>query len=98
LPAKAALKKNKSALKRARQTEKRTLNNRSTKSMIKTLIKKVESEVASKSRENAEKALIEASSAIDKAGKKGVLHRNTASRRISRLTKLVNSLLPSEAA
>jgi len=98
VPAKSAPKKSKQAVKRVRQTETKTLRNRSTKSMIKTLTKKVESEVAGKSKENAEKTLKEVVSALDKAGKKGVLHRNTASRKISRLTKLVNSLLPSEAA
>jgi small subunit ribosomal protein S20 len=98
LPAKAAPNKSKSALKRVRQTEKRTLKNKSTKSTIKTLTKKVETEVANKSQESAESALKEAISAIDKAAKKGIIHRNTGSRRVSRLTKLVKSLSPSEAA
>ena len=98
MPAKVAPKKSESARKRVRQTEKRTLNNRSTKSLLKTLTKKVESEVANKSKESAEAALKEVVSAIDKAARKGIIHSNTASRRISRLTKLVNSLLQSEAA
>ncbi|GBD95287.1 MAG TPA: 30S ribosomal protein S20 [Nitrospirae bacterium] len=98
MPAKAAPKKNKSAIKRARQTEVRTLKNRSIKNMIKTLSKKVEKEVKNKSRESAEAALTKAVSAIDKAAKKGVLHRNTASRKVSRLSRLVNSMLHSEAA
>lgn len=98
MPAKSTPNKSKSALKRVRQTEKRTLINKSTKSVIKTLTKKVESEVANKSQEGAEAALIDAVSAIDKAAKKGVIHRNTGSRRVSRLTKLVKSLSPSEAA
>ena len=98
MPAKAAPKKNKSAIKRARQTEVRTLKNRSVRNMIKTLSKKVEKEVKNKSRESAEAALTTVVSAIDKAAKKRVLHRNTASRKVSRLSKLVNSMLPSEAA
>ncbi|HDH52944.1 MAG TPA: 30S ribosomal protein S20 [Nitrospirae bacterium] len=85
-------------MKRARQTEVRTLKNRSVRNMIKTLSKKVEKEVKNKSRESAEAALTTVVSAIDKAAKKRVLHRNTASRKVSRLSKLVNSMLPSEAA
>ena len=98
MPAIVAPKKSESARKRVRQTVKRTLNNKSIKTLIKTLTKKIESEVAKKSKEGAETALKEAVSVIDKAARKGVIHSNTASRRISRLTKLVNSLLQSEAA
>ena len=98
MPAKSAPNKSKSALKRVRQTEKITLRNKSTKSVIKTLTKKIEAEVANKNQEGAEAALKDAISAIDKAAKKGVIHRNTGSRRVSRLTKLVKSLSPSEAA
>ncbi len=98
MPEKAAPKKNKSAIKRNRQTQVKTLKNRSIKNMLKTLSKGVENEVAGKSREGAGVALKKVISAIDKAAKKGVLHKNTASRKISRLTKLVNSMLPSEAA
>ena len=98
MPAKSAPNKSKSALKRVRQTEKITLRNKSTKSVIKTLTKKIESEVANRNQEGAAAALKDAVSAIDKAAKKGIIHRNTGSRRVSRLTKLVKSLSPSEAA
>ncbi len=98
MPEKSAPNKSKSALKRVRQNEVKTLRNKSAKSVIKTLTKKVESEVASKSQEGAESALKEAISAIDKAAKKGIIHRNTGSRRVSRLTRLVKSLTPAEAA
>lgn len=98
MPAKAAPKKSKSAIKRTRQTVVRTLKNGSIKNMIKTLSKKVEKEVKNKSKESAEAALIKVVSAIDKAAKKRILHRNTASRKVSRLSRLVNSMLPSEAA
>ncbi len=66
--------------------------------MLKTLTRKVEAAVAEKNADKAGTALKEAVSAITKAGKKGILHRNTASRKVSRLTRLVNSMLPSEAA
>ena len=93
-----AVKKNESAIKRTRQTEKRTIRNRSVKSMLKTLIKNVETEVSNKSTEGVKTALGKAIIAIDKAAQKGVIHKSTASRKVSRLTKLVNSALPSEAA
>lgn len=98
MPAKAAPKRSKSVLKRARQREGLTLRNKAVKSMLKTFIKNVEKEVESKSIEAAQVALKRAVSAIDKAGKTLVIHRNTASRKISRLTRLVNSLTSSAAA
>ncbi len=85
-------------MKRARQSVGRTLKNKSVKNMLKTMFKKVEQAVADKNSENASKTLKEAISAVDKAARKGIIHNNTASRRVSRLTRLVNSLLPSEAA
>lgn len=95
---KPAVKKNMSALKRVRQTKVRTEKNRSVKNTIKTLIKKIEAEVKSKNTEKANEVLKSAVSAIDKAARKGILHKNTAARKISRLTRLVNSLSSSEAA
>lgn len=93
-----ALKKNMSAIKRARQAEAKELKNRSVKTKVKTLSKKVSEEVASKNIEGASVALKEAISAIDKAGRKGIIHRNTASRRVSGLSRLVNSISSSESA
>jgi small subunit ribosomal protein S20 len=54
--------------------------------------------VAEKNAEGARVALKKAVSEIDKAARTGILHRNTASRNVSRLTRLVNSILPSAAA
>ena len=93
-----ALKKNMSTIKRARQAEAKELKNGSVKKKIKTLSKKVSAEVASKSIEGASAALKEAISAIDKAARKGVIHRNTASRRVSGLSRMVNSISSSESA
>ncbi len=98
MPAKSTPNKSKSALKRVRQSEKLTVKNKSVKKHLKTLTKKVETEIAAKNNENAQSALKQAISEIAKAAGKGMIHRNTASRKISRLTKRVNSLLPSEAA
>ena len=66
--------------------------------MLRTLSKKVEKAVADKNADGAKTALKETVSAVSKAAGKGIIHRNTASRKISRLTRLVNSMLPSEAA
>lgn len=98
MPGKAAPKKNLSAIKRARQAEKHRLLNRAVKTEIKTVAKKVETAVAGKKKEETRKALLEAAEVISKAASRGVIHRNTASRRISRLARLANTLLRSEAA
>ena len=98
MPPKARPKKNLSAMKRARQAVKRNLRNRTVRSTVKTIIKKVETAIASGNREDAGKALTEAVKALNKAVSKGVIHRNTASRNISRLTKKVNALPAAGAA
>jgi len=94
LPAKAQPKKNLSAEKRARQSVKRNLRNRSVESGVKTVLKKVETAVTSGNGNDAGKALLQAVKALNKAASKGVVHRNTASRNISRLTKKVNAVQP----
>ncbi len=80
----------KSALKRARQNETRRLRNKAIKSSIKNAVKNV---ITAKEAgdENIDILLQKAQSTIAKAAKKGVLHKNTAARKISRLTKAVNS-------
>jgi small subunit ribosomal protein S20 len=82
----------KSTIRRARQADRRHERNRSTLNTVKTLIKKVQSAVAGKKTDEAKTSLLEATSMIGKAVSKGVLHRNTASRRISRLALRVNAL------
>jgi small subunit ribosomal protein S20 len=81
-----------SALKRARQNEDRKLRNRITKTQVKHLVKAVRQEVAAKSTDALPSKLNAAKSLIDKAAKKGAIHRKTAARKISRLAKLVNTL------
>ncbi len=85
-------KKSKSVLKRIRQNEKRRLRNRHYKTMIKTFTKRVIEAVGSGDKERAVEALRRAVSIIYKAKSKGVLHRNTAARKVSRLSKLVSSM------
>ena len=87
----------KSTIRRARQADRRHERNRATLNTVKTLIKKVQSAVAGKKTDEAKTSLLEATSAIGKAVSKGVLHRNTASRRISRLALRVNALSGSDS-
>jgi small subunit ribosomal protein S20 len=81
----------KSALKRARQNDIRRLRNKSTRTRVKNVVKDVRQAVAEQSGADAAAELNAAKSAIDRAAKKGVIHRNTAARKISRLTKQVNA-------
>ncbi len=81
-----------SVIKRHHQSLKRRARNQQIKSKVKTLIKKVRSAVESKDRDNALAQLREVNRALDKAVGKGVLKHNTASRRLSRLTRAVNQL------
>jgi len=81
----------KSAIKRARQNELRRLRNKTTKTRIKSIVKDVRSSAGEASGEETKVNLNAAQSVIDKASKKGVIHKRTASRKISRLTKLANS-------
>ena len=78
-----------SAKKRIRQTATRTARNRARTSRIKTYIKKVEQAVASGDRTAAEEAFKAAEPEIRRGVGKGVLKLNTASRRISRLARIV---------
>jgi small subunit ribosomal protein S20 len=82
----------KSTIRRARQAETRRARNRTTLNTVKAFIKKTLAAVEQKKADEAATALREASSAIGRAAAKGVIKRNTASRRISRLTLRVNSL------
>ena len=82
----------KSAEKRNRQNKKRNLRNNSVKSKVKTTVKKVLQAVESKDVEASKASLTRAISLIDKAAAKKVFHKNTAARRISRLTKKVNAI------
>jgi small subunit ribosomal protein S20 len=82
----------KSAEKRIRQTEKRTAINRSRLSRVRTFVKKVETAIASGDREAAQSAFQLAQPELHRAITKGVLHKNTVSRKLSRLAVRVNSL------
>ena len=78
--------------KRISVIEKKTLRNKMIKSKVKTCIKKVEAAIAQNDKEAASAALQVAISEISKAASKGIYHKNTASRKIGRLTKAVNKI------
>ncbi len=82
----------KSALKRARQDEVRRIRNKAYKSRVKKAIKEVRAAIASKSPDQAEKKLTDAVSLIQKTVSKAVIHKNQASRKISRLARQINEL------
>ena len=82
----------KSAKKRILVSQTRAARNKSIRSAVKTAIKKVEAAVVAKDKEAANAALLAAISTIDKAESKGVYHKNNAARKVSRLTKAVNSI------
>jgi len=88
LAAKAPMKKNLSAIKRARQAEKRNTRNRVERSKIKSIVKAVETA----GEEEAAAVLLSAVKTISSARSKGIIHRNNAARKISRLTRRVNAL------
>lgn len=82
----------KSAKKRIKVIETKTLRNKMIKSKVKSTIKKVVSAVEANDQALAKEQLTLAIAEIDKATSKGVFHKNTAARKVSRLSKLVNSI------
>lgn len=75
-----------------RQNEKRRAQNRASRSRVRTMVKKANELIEEGEQEAAEKAVREAVSELDRAVKKGILHRNNADRRKSRLMKRLNAV------
>lgn len=82
----------KSALKRNKQNQVRYARNAHIRSTMRTLVKQVREAAANEDAAAAQEALKKAIPYIDKTATKGVIHKATASRKIARLTKLVNGL------
>lgn len=82
----------KSALKRDKQNKKRSLRNKTVKTRMKNVVKDLRLGEDEKSKEAILSSLDAAKSVIDKAAKKGVIHKNTAARKIARLSKFVNTI------
>lgn len=85
----------KSALKRARQSEIRRVRNSGYKSNTKKTIKALRAAVTKSSVDEAKDGLVQTTSIIQKTASKGVIHKNTAARKISRLARQVNRLTDS---
>jgi small subunit ribosomal protein S20 len=84
-----------SAKKRIRQTARRTAVNHARKSRMRTFLRKVEEAVAGGDREAASTALRQAQPELARAASKGVIHRNAADRKMSRLSRRVKEMRPS---
>jgi small subunit ribosomal protein S20 len=82
----------KSAQKAVRKIARRTAINKSRRSQMRTFVRKVEEAIASKDPKAAAEALRGAEPLVARAAQKGILHKNTASRKISRLAKRVKAL------
>ncbi len=82
----------KSAQKAVRKIERRTAVNRSRRSQMRTYLRKVEEAIASGDEAAASAALGAAAPLLMRAAQKGIVHKNTASRKVSRLTKRVNAI------
>ncbi|MCI8775734.1 MAG: 30S ribosomal protein S20 [Lachnospiraceae bacterium] len=82
----------KSAKKRILVNKTKADKNKAIKSGVKTAVKKVNAAVAANDKEAAKSALLTATATIDKATSKGVFHKNTASRKVSRLAQAVNKM------
>ena len=85
-----------SALKQMRSSKKRHARNQLVLTSLKTLVKKMNAALADRKLDEAKALLEKTTSAFDRAVTKGILHRNTASRKISRLTSKVKKGLPAQ--
>lgn len=81
-----------SALKRAKQNENRRVRNQANRTRMRRAIKAVRLALEDGDAQAAQAALTQALPVIDKAASRGVIHRNNASRKVSRLSKQVNAL------
>lgn len=82
----------KSAIKRAKTSEERNAHNASIKSNMRTAIKKVEAAVVNNDNAAASENYVDAARKLDKAASKGLIHKNAAARKKSRLAKKINTL------
>jgi len=82
----------KSQIKRNRQNEKKRLRNRVVRGTTRSVVKNAQKAIESGEVENSQSAVLSAISALDEAAQKGVLHKNNAARRKSRLMKRLAAL------
>lgn len=89
------MRKNKSAIKRAKQAEARRLRNSHVKSTMKTYMKRVTQALENKAKDQLDNVFRATVSYINKASSKGVIHKNNAARKVSRLSRKVHSFIQS---
>ena len=82
----------KSAIKRVKTSDLNRVHNATVKSNMRTSVKNAEAALAGDNAETAKEALLTAAKKLDKAASKGLIHKNAAARKKSRLTKRLNSL------
>lgn len=82
----------KSAKKAVRVTEKRTAVNKARRSRVRTYVRKVEEAIASGNKDVAEAAFKDAQPELMRGAQKGIMHKNTASRKVSRLSARIRAL------
>jgi small subunit ribosomal protein S20 len=82
----------KSAMKRIRQNEKRRVRNAAVRSTVRTSVKSARTAIESGQADQARETLLRTIQILDKAVTKGVVHKNTAARKKSRLTRQLNAL------
>lgn len=82
----------KSAVKRHKQSVKRNARNRSTRTRMRNLVKDVRAAIQNNDEASAATALKDATIALDKSARKGVIHWKKAARKVSRLAKAVNAI------
>jgi small subunit ribosomal protein S20 len=88
----------KSAMKRTRSSERKRMRNKPVRSALKTYIRAAQNDIAASQTENAADAVVRAISELDKAASKGIIHRNQAARRKSRLMTKYNHLVLGQEA
>ncbi|MEH7384047.1 30S ribosomal protein S20 [Bacillus sp. JJ1521] len=82
----------KSAIKRVKTNDERRAHNATIKSAMRTAVKNFEAVVANNDAENAKAAFVTATTKLDKAARKGLIHKNVADRQKSRLAKKLNEV------
>ncbi len=91
------MKKNKSAIKKAKQSEEKRVRNAHVKSTMKTQIKKTITAIEANNKDNTSELLKNAIASINKAASKNVIHKNNAARKVSRLSKKAHKVLQAKS-
>ena len=91
------MKKNKSAIKKAKQSEDKRIRNAHVKSTMKSQIKKAIASIETKDKVKTDEILKNAIASINKAASKNVIHKNNAARKVSRLSKKAHKVLQAKS-